>query len=198
MSFLGIAFLAALPLAAAPILLHLFDRQRSVVIEWGAMQFLQEAATRKTSARRVRHWLLLLLRVAALAALVLALARPMLPGDWFEGRARQETIVVLDNSLSTQRNVGQQTAFEQLVERADDVLDKLALGDSVRILLTSPYPVWETPASLRVDAASRSDLHDRLHELRPPAARVICGPPCSRQCKRKSPMQPSPNGAWCC
>ena len=29
------AFLAALPLATAPILLHLFDRRRNVVIEWG-------------------------------------------------------------------------------------------------------------------------------------------------------------------
>lgn len=167
MSFLGLTFLAALPLAAAPILLHLFDRQRSVVIEWGAIQFLQEAATRKTSARRVRHWLLLLLRVAALAALVLALARPMLPGHWFGGRARQETIIVLDNSLSTQRDAGQQTAFEQLVERAGGVLDGLASGDSVRVLLTSPYPVWATPASLRIDAASRSDLRDRLQQLRP-------------------------------
>ena len=53
MSFLSIAFLAALPLAAAPLLLHFFDRRRNVVIEWGAMQFLEEAATRRTSARRI-------------------------------------------------------------------------------------------------------------------------------------------------
>ena len=70
MSFLSIAFLAALPLAAAPILLHFFDRRRNVVIEWGAMQFLQEAATRQTSARRLKEWLLLLMRVAALVALM--------------------------------------------------------------------------------------------------------------------------------
>ena len=91
----------------------------------------------------------------------------MLPGHWFGGRAGQETIIVLDNSLSTQREIDKQTAFEQLVERAGGVLDKLDSGDSVRILLTSPYPVWATPASLRIDAASRSDLRDRLHELRP-------------------------------
>ena len=52
MSFLSFAFLFALPLALAPILLHLFDRQRNVVIEWGAMQFLVEAARRRQNARR--------------------------------------------------------------------------------------------------------------------------------------------------
>ena len=53
MSFLSIAFLTALPLAAVPILLHLFDRRRNVVIEWGAMDFLMEAAAQRTSARKL-------------------------------------------------------------------------------------------------------------------------------------------------
>ncbi|MGV3486423.1 MAG: BatA domain-containing protein, partial [Planctomycetaceae bacterium] len=82
MSFVGIAFLFALPLAASPLLLHLFDRRRNEVIEWGAMQFLMEASVRKTSARRLKQWLLLLLRCLALAALVFALARPLAPGGF--------------------------------------------------------------------------------------------------------------------
>ena len=72
MSFLSIAFLFALPLASAPILLHLFDRQRNVVIEWGAMQFLIEAARRRQSARRLQQWILLLLRTLAIFCLVMA------------------------------------------------------------------------------------------------------------------------------
>jgi len=103
-SFLSIAFLAALPLAAAPILLHLFDRRRNVTIKWGAMEFLLEASTRKTSARKLKQWLLLLLRVLAVATLVLALARPMLPGNWLGTNERRELILVLDNSMSTQRS----------------------------------------------------------------------------------------------
>lgn len=55
MSFLSLAFLAALPLALAPVVLHLIDRQRNVVIQWGAMQFLMEAATKRTQARRLRE-----------------------------------------------------------------------------------------------------------------------------------------------
>lgn len=157
----------ALPLVAAPILLHLFDRRRNVVIEWGAMQFLMEAAARKTSARRVQHWLLLLLRAATLAILIFALARPVLPGHWFGNANHQETIIVLDNSLSTARTVDDKSIFDGLRQRAEDTLDALKAGGQVRILLTSPYPVWVTPTSLQVNGASRADLHDQLLKLQP-------------------------------
>ncbi|MEJ7596065.1 MAG: BatA domain-containing protein [Planctomycetaceae bacterium] len=101
MGFLSITFLVAMPLALAPILLHLFDRRRNVTIEWGAMEFLLQAATRRTGARKLKQWLLLALRVLAIAALVLALARPKLPGHWLGNSDRGETIFVIDNSMST-------------------------------------------------------------------------------------------------
>ena len=89
MSLLSGIFLWALPLLAAPILLHLFDRRRNVTIDWGAMEFLLAAAARKTSARKLKQWLLLLLRVLVMAALVLGLAQPMLPGNWLGNSDQQ-------------------------------------------------------------------------------------------------------------
>lgn len=171
MSFLSIAFLAALPLAAAPILLHLIDRRRNVVIEWGAMQFLVEAAVRKTRARKLWQWLLLLLRVLAVAALVLALARPMLPGTWFRAADRTETILIVDNSMSMMRETEDGPLFQQAMEQADDELGEIPPGDFVRILAASPYPVWATAGSMRVDAGSRELVADLLRELRPTAGR---------------------------
>jgi hypothetical protein len=165
--FLSIAFLAALPLAAAPILLHLFDRRRNVVIDWGAMQFLMEAATRKTSARKLKQWLLLLLRVLAVAALVLALARPQLPGSWFGSTDRGETIFILDNSMSMMRTVNDQPLFDTAVTQAIEELSSVKAGDSVRILAASPYPVWVTTGSLRIDTESQKLVEDQLQELRP-------------------------------
>ena len=167
MSFLSIAFLAALPLAAAPLLLHFFDRRRNVVIPWGAMQFLQEAATRRTNARRLKEWLLLLTRIAALLALIMALARPLVPGHWFGTADRRETIIIIDNSMSMMRSAARTTLFEQLISRAEESLNELDESDSVRVLLSSPYPVWVTPGSVRVAAGSRADLVDQLHGLRP-------------------------------
>ncbi len=167
MSFLSIAFLTALPLAAVPILLHLFDRRRNVVIEWGAMQFLMEAATRRTNARRLKQWLLLVLRVLAIAALVMALARPMLPGNWFGSSDRGETIFIVDNSMSMMRTVEEISLLETAIERAVTMLDDIQPGDSVRILLASPYPVWAMGDGVRVDSSSRQLIADQLRELHP-------------------------------
>ena len=167
MSFLGIAFLAALPLAAAPLLLHFFDRRRNVVIEWGAMQFLEEAATKRTSARRLKELLLLLMRIAALLFLIIALARPLVPGNWFGSSDRSETIVVVDNSMSMMRTADGKPVLDQLVSRATETVNGLEAGDSVRVLLASPYPVWMTAGSMRVDAPSKAKLIEELSELRP-------------------------------
>ncbi|MFG0334757.1 MAG: BatA domain-containing protein [Maioricimonas sp. JB049] len=166
MSFLSFAFLAALPLAAAPILLHLFDRRRNVVIEWGAMQFLMEAATRRTSARRLKQWLLLLMRVMVVAALVLALARPMLPGSWFAGSDRTESIFVIDNSMSMLRTVDDVALLDHAIAQAAETLDGIEPGHSVRILLASPYPVWATPGSVRIDSTSRGLVGEALEKVR--------------------------------
>lgn len=142
MSFLSLAFLAALPLAAAPILLHWFDRHRNVTIEWGAMQFLVEAAQHRTRARRLQEWWLLAMRVLAIACLVLALARPLAQTTWLSTPDQQETIVILDNSLSMQRRVGEGTAFELAVSKARQHLGGLATGHTWRVLTTAPYPNW--------------------------------------------------------
>src|SRR5262245_38989113 len=172
MSFLSLAFLAALPLAAAPLLLHLFDRRRNVAIDWGAMQFLVEAATRRTRARRFQHWLLLVLRVLCVAALVLALARPLAQSRWLGASDRQEVILVIDNSLSTQRrsqtgdDSGRKVVFDELLSRAEETITALGPGNVVRMLVTSPYPAWVTPASLRLNSTTREDLIELLHELR--------------------------------
>lgn len=161
------AFLAALPLAAAPILLHLFDRRRNVVIEWGAMQFLMEAATRRTSARRLKQWILLLLRVLAIAALVLSLAQPMLPGNWLGNKKRGETVFVIDNSMSMLRTAGDGSLFDAAIEHATEVVQAIPAGDSVRVLLASPYPTWALGGSMRVDSGFRDAISDELRELQP-------------------------------
>ena len=116
MSFLSIAFLLALPLAAVPILLHLFDRRRRVVIDWGAMQFLVQAARRRTSARRLQEWLLLLLRTLAVLCLVLRIARPLVQSRWSGPGERHEHILIIDNSLSMMRVAGEKSLYEEALQ----------------------------------------------------------------------------------
>jgi hypothetical protein len=170
MTFLSTIFLLALPLALAPVVLHLFDRRRNVTIEWGAMQFLVDASTQRTSARRLKHWLLLLLRMLAVAALVTALARPMLPGHWFGSSEQSETILIIDNSMSTQRTVEGGMLFSGVLERARLELNDLPTGSMVRILQSSPYPIWVTPNELQIHGNSSDDIDRQLAAVQPTSA----------------------------
>ncbi len=165
MSFVGVAFLFALPLVAAPLLLHLFDRRRNEVIQWGAMQFLMEASTRKTSARRLKQWLLLLLRCLALAALVLALARPLLPSGYLGANDRSETILVIDNSMSMSRKSDAGTMFDTAKQRAAQIVGELSSDEDIRILTTAPYPTWAETATGNGGDRNRTRIKQQLDEL---------------------------------
>lgn len=167
MSFLSIIFLAALPLALSPVLLHLLDRRRKVTIEWGAMQFLEEATTQRTSARRLKQWLLLALRMLAVAALVLALARPMLPGNWLGSTEQSETIVIIDNSMSTQRGIEGETLLKKIQQRVREELATLPPGSVVRILQSSPYPIWVSPHELKLSGGMGDELERQLSGVQP-------------------------------
>src|SRR5919106_5793611 len=104
MSFLSTAFLLALPLVAVPVAIHLYrGRQRDVIL-WGAMQFLAAAVTKGRRWERLEELLLMMLRFGAVAALVLALAQPMVRSSWLRHDTGREVILVLDNSLSMSRD----------------------------------------------------------------------------------------------
>ena len=171
MSFLSITFLFALPLAIAPLLLHFFDRRRNSEIEWGAMQFLLEASTRQTSARRLKQWLLMLLRVLAIAALIFALARPLIPKGFLGGGHRGETIFVVDNSMSMQRESGDGSLMDDAIHTVKERLKSLPSDHDVRILSTAPYPVWSSASSVKTDRGAREHLMKQLDDLQPTQGR---------------------------
>src|SRR5258708_31136050 len=81
MSLLTPAFLLGLSAIAIPVLIHLIQRERKRVVEFPSLMFLQRIPYQSVRRRRIRHWLLLAMRAAALALIVLAFARPFLqPG----------------------------------------------------------------------------------------------------------------------
>src|SRR4051794_12872597 len=70
---LMLAWLAA---AAAPIVIHLWNRRKYREVSWAAMEYLL-AALRKNSRRiQIEQWLLLALRTLLIVLIVLAVAEP--------------------------------------------------------------------------------------------------------------------------
>ena len=106
MSFLQPAFLAALPLVALPIIIHLINQWRYQTVRWGAMMFLLAANRMSRGYARLRQWLIMAARMLAIAGLVLAVSRP-LTGGWLglvAGGRADTTIVLLDRSPSMEQS----------------------------------------------------------------------------------------------
>jgi Aerotolerance regulator N-terminal/von Willebrand factor type A domain/CARDB len=166
MSFLSAAFLIALPLVAVPVAIHLYrGRQRDVIL-WGAMQFLAAAVTKGRRMERLEELLLMALRFAAVAALVLALARPMVRSSWLGNSTDREVILLLDNSLSMSRQIDGESAAVKMKEQALAVVDSLSLGDGVQILLAAASE-WATAEPIAADSAGRQRLRKIVEEAEP-------------------------------
>jgi len=105
MSFLQPYMLFALPLIGLPILIHLINQLRYQTTRWGAMMFLLAAQRMSRGYARLRQWLILLLRMLAVAGLVLAVGRPLASGvlGLAAGGKADTTIVLLYCSPSMQQ-----------------------------------------------------------------------------------------------
>jgi len=102
--FTNAALLAGLGALAVPILIHLLLKQRRKPLRFSTIQFFQKRDEKTSQRRKLRNWLLLSLRLLLLALIVLAFARPYLPGAAGSAAAsqRRQLVLVLDRSASMQ------------------------------------------------------------------------------------------------
>jgi hypothetical protein len=106
MSFLQPALLAAFPLVALPIIIHLINQRRYQTVRWAAMMFLLAANRMSRGYARIRQWLIMAFRMLAIAGLIFAVSRP-LAGGWLglAGGGRPDTtLILLDRSPSMQQS----------------------------------------------------------------------------------------------
>ncbi len=136
MSFgiLNLLMLAGLAGLAIPIVIHLLNRRRFDVVDWGAMQFLH---LNKPKRRRllIEQLLLLLVRMGLLGLMVLALAGPYVTGLAMPGgRSNRDIVLIFDGSASMGLEDGKSpTPHEAAKEWAAGLLDGLAPGDRVTL-----------------------------------------------------------------
>ena len=79
MTFLNLAMLTGLVAVAIPIIIHLLNRQRATIVDWGAMRFLLESLTHRSRRILIEEIILMALRCLVVALLILAMARPFMP-----------------------------------------------------------------------------------------------------------------------
>lgn len=137
MSFLQPMLLFGLPLVALPIVIHLINRWRHRTLPWGAMMFLLDAKRLNRGMARLRFWLIMLTRMLAIAAMILALARPLtaLWRGFALGGQAESIIVLLDRSASMEQLDPQSRRSKRTaaLEQMADVVK--AYGSGSRLVL---------------------------------------------------------------
>jgi hypothetical protein len=120
-------------LVAAPIIIHLLNRRRFKVVDWAAMDFLLEADRRNRRRVRLENLIVLLLRCLAVLLLGLLLARPFDSSGLLAkltGAQQIEHILIVDDSVSMQALVKNETAMEEARRRMVDLVRSLAIQRS--------------------------------------------------------------------
>ncbi len=103
LAFLAPLFLLGLGFLVWPVLVHLVQKDRKEVVEFPSLMFLQRVPYKSTRRQKIRHWLLLLMRIAALIALVAAFARPFFDREDVAlagAPVAREVVILLDRSYS--------------------------------------------------------------------------------------------------
>ena len=169
MSFLSGLFLFALPIIAIPIALHFYQRKQRDTIPWGAMRFLLQDSPRGNWWRDLERYLILFLRCLALAALVFALARPMLNSTIFSsGNADRLVVLLLDDSLSTDFQLrGGKAIFATLKTQANEIITRLPTQTRLQVILgaSGGRPLVSEPVLMT--STNREQILSGLEKLKP-------------------------------
>lgn len=119
------------------------------------VSFLREIETRKSSFRRLKHLLILLARMLALACLAIAFAQPYLKKEEKEGALEGITSLYVDNSFSMQNEENN----KRFIDIATGALDELL---TVYNNLTSLQLVTNDFSSEEYGLFTASGIQDRL------------------------------------
>ncbi len=164
---------------AIPIVIHLINLLRHRRVQWAAMEFLLVSQKKNRPWVILRELLLLILRMLAVAAIVLMLAQPLMKNSLarFLGSTTTHHVVLLDDSFSMSDRWADTDAFrvaKQAIAKLGDQAAVQGISQSFTLLRLSqaaPHGRAPRPDLLAeiVTAAFPNRLNDLLRPMEPTA-----------------------------
>jgi len=160
MSLIHAGLAAGAGLAALPVILHLFMRQTPKHVIFPALRLLRERQKQSKKRLRIKNWLLLLARMAVLALMALALARPRVYSEVPLGDESQPMALglVFDTSLSMEYKDKDKTRLDEAKERAREIIARIPESSQVFVVDSGepgvPIPLPPSAALKRIDGLS--------------------------------------------
>jgi hypothetical protein len=157
-----------LPVAAAPLLIHLINLLRHRTVDWSAMEFLLASQKKYRTRVLLKQLLLMAMRVAAIAGIVLALAQPRWRSALasFLGGEQTTHILLIDDSYSMSEETVDESCFSRSRAVARQLIDEfaaagsgqsLAIGRFSRLAVSSRDGFDLVPQPLTPEQADEAD-----------------------------------------
>ncbi len=169
MIFSAPIFLYLVPLAGLPIVFHLILKQKKRTVVFSTLMFFHRTDPKLNSHRKIRQWLLLLMRILLIAFILLALSRPEFVTSMGLG-GKISVVAIVDNSasmseLSSYDN--DKSKLECAREGARKLILALESSADAAVILLVDEPAVPAADSLTSDTEL---LLDSLDKIRPTAA----------------------------
>lgn len=131
-------FLWGLLALSIPLVIHLYFKRNRVRVKFSTVQFFRKRERFLSFRRKLRDFLLLLLRTLAVLFLVLALASPSIGGFKYLSGGRTDAVIILDDTLSMcRKNSSGEPAYSYARKKAQEIVGALGGGDSAAVIFLS-------------------------------------------------------------
>lgn len=136
MEFVNPYFLFGLLALSIPIIIHLFNFRRFKRVYFTNVQFLKEVKVQTKKQSKLRHLLVLILRMLAIVCLVLAFAQPYIPlgNHQVKQGVKHKVSIYVDNSFSMETRGEKGTLIEEAKNKACEILNAYKPSDVFQLL----------------------------------------------------------------
>ncbi len=140
MTFANPGFLWALFAVAIPLIIHLLNLRAFRTVYFSNLRFIKQVEQHKRRRRKLKEYVILALRMLAIAALVLAFARPVKRSSTAQIPCKGEIAIYVDNSFSmTARGVAG-SDIELAKKKAYEVVKAFPLDARFFVLTNDFFP----------------------------------------------------------
>ena len=135
MNFLYPGFLFALFTLAIPIIIHLFNFRRYKKVAFSNVKFLKNVKERTQAQSQLKHLLVLIARLLALACLIFVFAQPIILQDNIDNFSGKKAVsIYLDNSFSMNALGDNGNLFETGRQFAYNISEAYGNADEIQLL----------------------------------------------------------------
>ena len=138
MQFSSPLFLFALLAVIIPVIIHLFNFRKYKKVHFSNVQLLQDIVQKTKRESRLMHFIVLCLRMLAIAALALAFAQPFVPNANHAQKGGTTALIFVDNSFSMTANTKSSNLLQDAVDAAKNIVNAYTHTDDF-ILVTQDF-----------------------------------------------------------